>query len=202
VEHLMGRHISFGDVFAGLFDWFTTRAFRLETLDQYAVGYEEEAMRRFLAGEPIDPDIIAPWLDRVAAVTAAGRRMERVHVVTEPLSDYLRFEMDGYRFTVAAGEDVRILPRSVARELELPGEDFWLFDDGPVARMHYDRHGNFLGAELVEEPEVVARYCRWRDVALEAATPYARYVAEYQELRPPTGTSAAELGDGLARPPG
>jgi hypothetical protein len=182
----MGRPVSFGDDFAGLFDWFKVRAFRLEALDQYAVGYEEEAMRRFLAGEPVDPGIIAPWLNRVAAVAAAGRRMERVHVVTEPLSDYLRFEMDGYRFTVAAGEDVRILPRSVARELELPGEDFWLFDDGPVARMHYDRHGTFLGAELVEEPDVVARYCRWRDVALEAATPYARYVAEHQRLRPPT----------------
>jgi hypothetical protein len=35
--------------FAGLLDWFTTRAFRLETLDQYAVGYEEEAIGRFLA---------------------------------------------------------------------------------------------------------------------------------------------------------
>jgi hypothetical protein len=172
----MGRRVSFGDDFAGLFDWFTTRAFRLETLDQYAVGYEEEAIRRFLAGEPLDPGFIAPWLEQVAAATGAGRRMQRVHVVTEPLSDYLRYEMDGYRLTVAAGEDVRIVPRAVARERELPGEDFWLFDDGPVARMHYDRHGAFLGAELVQEPEVIARYCQWRDVALQAATPYARYV--------------------------
>jgi hypothetical protein len=185
----MGRPVSFGDDFAGLFDWFTTRAFRLETLDQYAAGYEEEAIRRFLAGEPLDRGFIAPWLEQVATATGAGRQMQRVHVVTEPLSDYLRYEMDGYRLTVAAGEDVRILPRSVARELELPGEDFWLFDDGPVARMHYDRHSTLLGSELVEEPEVVARYCRWRDVALEAATPYARYVSEHQELRPSRRTS-------------
>jgi hypothetical protein len=178
----MGRPVSFGDDFAGLFDWFATRAFRLETLDQYAADYEEEAVRRFLAGEPLDPGFIAPWLEQVATATGAGRQLQRVHVVTEPLSDYLRFEMDGYRFTVAAGEDVRILPRSVARELELPGEDFWLFDDGPVARMRYDRHGAFLGAELVEEPDVVARYCQGRDVALQAATPFARYVAEHQEL--------------------
>jgi hypothetical protein len=182
----MGRPVSFGDDFAGLFDWFKVRAFRLETLDRYAADYEEEALRRFLAGEPVDPGIIAPWLDRVAAVTAAGRRMERVHVVTEPLSDYLRFEMDGYRFTVAAGEDVRILPRPAARALELPGEDFWLFDDGPVARMHYDRYGSFLGADLVEEPDLVASYTRWRDVALQAATPYVQYVAEHRELRPLT----------------
>jgi hypothetical protein len=57
----MGRPVSFGADFAGLFDWFTVRAFRLETLDRYAADYEEEAMRRFLAGEPIDPGIFAPW---------------------------------------------------------------------------------------------------------------------------------------------
>ena len=51
-DHLMGRSVSFGDDFTGLFDWFTTRAFRLESLDQYAAGYEEEAVRRFLAGQP------------------------------------------------------------------------------------------------------------------------------------------------------
>jgi hypothetical protein len=185
----VGRPVSFGADFAGLFDWFNARAFRLETLDQYAEGYEQEAVERFLAGEPLDPGFIAPWLERVAATTAAGRRMQRVHVVTEPLSDYLRYELDGYRFTVAAGEDVRILPRPQARALGLPHQDFWLFDDGPAARLHYDRQGTFLGAELVEEPAVVADYCRWRDAALEAATPYARYVAEHQELRPLTRTS-------------
>jgi hypothetical protein len=185
----MGRPVSFGDDFAGLFDWFATRAFRLETLDQYAVGYEEEAIGRFLASESVDPGFIAPWLERVAAATGAGRQLQRVHVVTEPLSPYLRYEMDGYRHTVAAGEDVRILPRPQARALELPEEDFWLFDDGPVARMRYDREGAYLAAELIEEPDAVACYCRWRDVALQAATPYARYVEQHQELRPATRTS-------------
>lgn len=185
----MGRPISFGDDFAGLFDCFDTRAFRLETLDRYAAGYEEEAVRRFLAGEPLDPGFIAPWLERLAAVTAAGRQMQRVHVVTEPLSDYLLYEMDGYRFTVDAGEDVRILPRPQARALHLPEQDFWLFDDGPVALMHYDQEGTFLGAELIEEPDMVARYRRWRDAALQAATPYALYVAEHEELRPLTRMS-------------
>jgi hypothetical protein len=71
----------------------------------------------------------------------------------------------------------------------LPEEDFWLFDDGPVARMRYDEQGSFLGAELVDEPDQVARYCEWREVALQAATPYHQYVAEHPELRPATRTS-------------
>ena len=100
----MGRPVSFGDDSAGLFDWFTTRAFRLETLDQYAVGYEEEAIRRFLAGKPLDRGFIAPWLEHVATATGAGRQMQRVHVVTEPLGDYLRYEIDGYQYSVRSCE--------------------------------------------------------------------------------------------------
>jgi hypothetical protein len=138
-----------------------------------------------LAGQPVDPGFIAAWLEQVATATSAGRQMQRVHVVTEPLSDYLRYEMDGYRHSLAAGEDVRILPRPMARALAIPEQDFWLFDDGPVARMHYDEQGRFFCAELIEEPDVVARYCRWRNLAWEAATPYARYVVQRQARRPP-----------------
>jgi len=35
----------------------------------------------------------------------------------------------------------------------------------------------FLGAELVYDPEDVARHERWIDVAQEHAVPYAQYVA-------------------------
>jgi hypothetical protein len=118
--------------------------------------------------------------------------MQLVHVVSELLSHYLRYEMDGYCHTVAADEDVRILSRPQARALELPEEDFWLFDDGPVTRMRYDREGAFLGAELAKEPDVVGRYCRWRDVALQAATPYAWYVEQHQGV----ATSHADVPEG------
>jgi len=177
----MGRPVSFGEDFAGIFDWFGESAFRLETLDHYAMAYEEEAVQRFLAGEPGDTTYIAGWLERVAAARDVGRRMQRVHVVTEPLSDYLRFEITGYRLNVEAGEDVRILPRHRTAGLELPDHDFWLFDDRQVVRMHYDGEGAFLGAELVEDPGAGKRYCASRDIALGAASPYDRYVAEHQE---------------------
>jgi hypothetical protein len=177
----MGRAISFGEDFAGIFDWFAESAFRLETLDHYAMAYEEAAVQRFLAGEPRDTTYIAGWLDRVSAARDAGRRMQRVHVVTEPLSDYLRFEITGYRLNVEAGEDVRILPRRASEGLDLPDHDFWLFDDRQVVRMRYDGEGAFLGAELVEDPRAAARYCTWREAALAAAIPYDRYVAERRE---------------------
>jgi hypothetical protein len=177
----MGRPVSFGEDFAGIFDWFRESAFRLETLDHYAMPYEEEAVQRFLAGEPGDTTYIAGWLRRVADALDAGGRMQRVHVVTEPLSDYLRFEISGYRLNVEAGEDVRILPRRAAGALALPDHDFWLFDGQQVVRMRYDPRGAFVGAELVDDSGAAARYGAWRDAALSVAIPYDRYAAEHRE---------------------
>ena len=177
----MGRAVSFGEDFAGIFDWFAESAFRLEILDHYAMAYEEEAVQRFLAGEPRDTTYIAGWLERVAAARDAGRRMQRVHVVTEPLSDYLRFEITGYRLNVEAGEDVRILPRRTTDGLDLPDHDFWLFDDRQVVRMRYDGNGAFLGAELADDQGSAERYRAWRDATAGAAVPYDRYIAERHE---------------------
>lgn len=177
----MGRPVSFGDDFAGIFDWFRASAFRLETLDHYAMEYEEEAVQRFLAGEPRDTTYIAGWLERVQAAVGAGRRMQRVHMVSEPLSDYLRFEITGYRLNVQAGEDVRILPRQASADLDLPDHDFWLFDSRQVVCMRYDGQGAFLGAELVDDPGAADRYGAWREAALAAAVSYDHYVTEHQD---------------------
>jgi hypothetical protein len=41
----------------------------------------------------------------------AGRTQQRVHVVTEPLTDYLAYELTWeYGLHAAAGEDIRIIP--------------------------------------------------------------------------------------------
>ena len=177
----MARPVSFGEDFSGIFDWFGQSAFRLETLDHYAMEYEEEAVQRFLAGEPRDTSYIDGWLQRVRAAVGGGRRVQRVHVVSEPLSDYLRFEITGYRLNVEAGEDVRILPRQATAGLDLPDHDFWLFDDHQVVCMRYDGEGAFLGAEQIDDPGAAARYGAWREAALGAAIPYDRYVAEHRE---------------------
>ncbi|WP_343240512.1 DUF6879 family protein [Streptomyces sp. SID14515] len=70
-----------------------------------------------------------PWLDVVAAATARGVSMRRLRIVSEPLSDYTRYEYDGTFTNVAAGEDMRWLPRSAARDLLLPALDGWIMDD-------------------------------------------------------------------------
>src|SRR6266568_97720 len=106
-----------GREFDQLFATFERTARRLATRDRYSVPAEQEPFQRFLGGLRDDPDYRArrePWFASVRTVTAARKRRQRVRVVPEPLTDYLRFELSICKDNVAAGEDVRYLPRTRA----------------------------------------------------------------------------------------
>lgn len=157
---------------------FRESAFRLESLDNYAVGPENEPFRRFLAGQPQEPDWHKPWQDFVRRSLDEGKTMARVHVVTEPLSDYLRFEVTcGYPLSVDAGEDVRIIRRPVRSPVALPGHDFWMFNDSDVVVMDYDENGHFHGGETVSDIGEIAFYRRIRDVTMQHSIPLDDYLA-------------------------
>lgn len=109
----MGRRIT--DVtsaeFDALFTGFEHTAYRLETLQAYDVSYEEEPYRAFLAGHPQPRDPAkSQWVSMIGDAVRAGKVFQRVHVVREPLTDYLRYELGwSYPPNVEAGEEIRIL---------------------------------------------------------------------------------------------
>ncbi|MDA3647992.1 hypothetical protein LZ318_22665 [Saccharopolyspora indica] len=161
-----------GAEFDRLFRSFRNTAFRLETQGVYREPIEDEPLRRFLNGEPPDDEWLAPWTDNVRIATSEGRRFQRVRVLTEPLTDYLRFEMDlALRANLPAGEQIRSLSISAAAALGLPlGTDFWMFDDDQVGVMHFGERG-MLGLEMITDPAEIEQYRRWRDQAWNDAAP-------------------------------
>jgi hypothetical protein len=157
---------------------FRRSAFRLELLDKYVAANEAEPFRRFLNGEPHNPAWREPWAQFVRESVRDGKRMARVHVVREPLSDYLKFELTrAYPANVTAGEDVRILEISQYPELSPPSRDFWLFDERNAAVMDYDQDGNFLGADATSDPALVGYYLHVRDLTVNLSVPLADYLA-------------------------
>ncbi|MGW5880321.1 DUF6879 family protein [Nocardiopsis terrae] len=170
--------------FNRLFEECHYTAFRLETLQVYDVGYEEEAFRRFLAdGEVIATSSHQEW----TRIVGSGRHFRRVHVVTEPLTDYLRFEcVWAYRSSVRAGEDVNILPISEGSWPEgIPQSDYWLFDSERLVRMNYAQDGTMLTPELVTDPDEIVRANAVRDRALHLATPFTEYEKHFDtDMRP------------------
>jgi hypothetical protein len=157
---------------------FRRSAYRLELLDEYDSPSARIRVARFLAGQPDDAEVRADWDHGVDDARRAGKKMQRVHVITKPLTDYLRFELAFYRGSVLAGEDIRILPGDLATGLDLPGFDYWLFDEERAAVMYYGDHGTWRHAEIVTEPSFIADCCRWRAQALSRAIPLGDYMAE------------------------
>jgi hypothetical protein len=168
-----------------LFLGFEYTAFRLETFQTYDAVYEAEEFRRFLAGEPHGGfDEQDSWLREVSERVAQGKRYQRVHVVTEPLSDYLRFECAwGYAFTTQAGEEVRILSVSEGTwPGDIPQRDYWLFDSARLLEMHYTPAGGFVCAQLNEDPVAVVEANRLRDRTLHQSVPYQEFAADFDEF--------------------
>lgn len=163
----------YADAFPSLF---TRSAFRLEQLDHYRSLVEEDPFARYRRGQPDDLAWRRPWLDLVAAAVAAGKTMSRVHVVTEPWSDYVAFELTvTYPPAIPVGEDIRIVPRG---QVQLVDHDFWLTDEpGTVARMLYTLNGQWTGVDLTDEPTIVDQYRAVAGVALAASMPLDTYLA-------------------------
>jgi uncharacterized protein DUF6879 len=161
--------------FGALWDAFQHAAFKFEVRDRYNVPSEHESLSRFLAGRP-DPDrATRPWLAKMRTATGEGKRVERVRVVSEPHSDYVRWLLSGTPLNAAAGEDIRYLPRHLAAGLDLPGHDFALFDSSRLVLLNFDSDDRPLQHELVTDPGTVLRHCQWREAAWHHAVPFEQY---------------------------
>lgn len=151
-------------------------AWRLEVRDNYDDPDEADDIRKFIAGEPLDESWMDDWTGLILRRTLGGQRIGRVRVVSEPWSDYTRFGLNLSRLNVAAGEDIRYLPRDLAKELELPEYDFWLLDSSKMCILRHDEHDGLLGADIINDPKVVVEHAYFRDVAQRYATPRAEYI--------------------------
>ncbi len=167
-------------------DWFTAferDAFRLETLDDYSQSGGVDAYQAFLAGEE-QPESYksSSWLTTVGNATAAGKRMYRVHILSRPLTVYLRFELSwGYRRNMSAGEEFFILDTTEQQNPIPDAPDFWLFDDRAAGVMSYDGAGKYLGSELLEEDDRLTTFRNYRDTALAQAVPFTEWWAQHGE---------------------
>ncbi|MEV6825827.1 DUF6879 family protein [Amycolatopsis sp. NPDC051102] len=142
----------------------------------YAMPAERSNIDLFLSGGERPAGHNAAWHGRIEPIVASGRIVQRAKVIRRPLTDYLRYQRAwSIPGNIAAGEDYRMVDIT-EDDWGLPDQDFWLFDDATVVHLDYHLDGTFAGAELVEEPDL-ARYCRWRDVALSHGVPFGEWDA-------------------------
>jgi uncharacterized protein DUF6879 len=150
-------------------------AVHMEMRDAYTP--QDPDYRRWLAGDHFDPaDRWPEWIETVRAIVERGVVVRRARIVSEPVTDYIRYEHAlTDRLNIASGELVRWLPRSKASDLALPGNDFWVFDDRLVLFNHFAGDGSSGDKELREEPHVVRHCLAAFEAVWERATPHEEY---------------------------
>jgi Family of unknown function (DUF6879) len=164
------------DEFDELLRSFERSAFRLETRDSYALGYERAEFERFLAGTPTPPpevDWWRPWLKQLARFAHEHKRIGRVRVLAEPPTDYQQWEMWAGSWHAQAGERIRYMPRSRALRIGLPlDHDWWLLDNERLIIMEFTDSGEIKSKTLVTGvDEEIDRCILWRNLAVRNATP-------------------------------
>lgn len=174
----MGESLT-GEQMQDMLQSFEHTAFRLETRDVYVEETEEAPFQQFLAGEADDYAWMAPWDRLVRDAAAAGRRFARVRVVSEPLSDYVRWSLHVARVNTAAGEDIRYLTRPRADELDLPDEDYWLFDSTHACVFRFGDDGRIIGRDHVTDAAAIVQRNHWRDAAWHHAVRWEEFAAAH-----------------------
>jgi hypothetical protein len=156
---------------------FRRSAFRLETLALYQVPQEAEWFAEWRRSSKL-PELTPEndsWLELVAEARQHGRQIQRVHLITPPLTDYLRFEFALQAASVACGEDCRVADQTEHPELAGVDADFWLFDDQAAVVLDYDYEGRFLQASARDDAR---RYCELRDRVMDCSVSLKEYLAK------------------------
>lgn len=161
------------------FTTFKREALHMEMRDVYAVPDEAERLALFLERGYRDHEAEAeerrPWMDLIRKAIEDGKVFRRVRIVSEPVTDYIRYEWDGASVNVEAGEQIRWLPRRLASSIALPGNDFWVFDGSTVAFTVFTGEGDVLERQLTTDPAAVQLCKSAFEAAWSIAIPHSEY---------------------------
>ncbi|MBC3844691.1 hypothetical protein GXW82_44340 [Streptacidiphilus sp. 4-A2] len=157
----------------------TRSAVHLEMRDSYGIAAEAAQFEEFKRSGAVDDDPGSEnwsgWVSQVREAVGRGVKVRRARIVSEPVTDYIRYEHAGTVVNLAAGELVRWLPRRRASGIALPGNDFWLFDGTVVRFNHFTGDGASGGPEVCEDPAVTKLCARAFEAVWDRAIPHEQY---------------------------
>ncbi|WUO80506.1 hypothetical protein OG436_14320 [Streptomyces caniferus] len=165
--------------FDELLDSAQESAVHLEMRDWYAAAGEQEDFALFRAGTwTLDNgrSMLADWLSLVERTVKRGVVVRRARVVSEPVTEYIKYEHALSPLNIEAGEQVRWLPRRRASDISLPGNDFWLIDGKAVLFNHFTGDGQISTPKTFTHEASVASLCGTAfEYVWERATPHDQY---------------------------
>ena len=163
--------------FAELLAACTSSAVHLEIHDVHRTS--DVAYQTWLAGQADLPASVLQYrayTDEVVAAVRRGVSVRRARIISEPASEYVRWEhWLTEPVNVAAGEQVRWLPRRLASTLAVPGNPYWVFDDGLVRFTLFGGDGEVQGSQYSDDAGVVEACQSAFEAVWQLAIPHQDY---------------------------
>lgn len=94
----------------------------------------------------------------------------RIHVVEEPYSPYLEWEIEYYKLVniPLGGEEVYLVKKENLSPIIIPG-DFMIFDDEMVANSHYNNAGKLISMDFYNKGEDIRLFLKLKKFLLARA---------------------------------
>nr|WP_229871864.1 DUF6879 family protein [Streptomyces longisporoflavus] len=146
--------------------------------DTYGVDEEAGTVAAWRASGQVpahDSDFWRPWVGLVQRTVARGVEVRRVRVVSEPVTQYIRFEHAITPTNLHAGEQVRWLPRARASHLMLPGNDFWLIDDRIIRFNIFSGDGQAVEPQASTDHQVIKQCADAFETVWELGTEHTQF---------------------------
>ncbi|GGK15312.1 hypothetical protein GCM10010124_04950 [Pilimelia terevasa] len=148
----------------------------LELRDSYGVADENEALRAWQRGEEYQLQGLDSLCQFFGDLAARGRVLQRVKVVSEPLSDYQQWSLNVSRRVARSGEEIRVVNRKVVATLLVPPADFYVLDGTRALFLHHDGNGGTGTFSITDDRSVVLRCIDSFSAVWDAAAPLDSYL--------------------------
>jgi hypothetical protein len=172
-EYEKGRHRHGEPTFEALLKSAERSAVHLEARDTYDAS--DPAFQKWL----IDGDTsfnFDGWIELIGKAVERGVRMRRLRIVSEPVSDYIRWEHAISYGNVQAGEDLRWLPRHLAYDLPAPLADYWMFDQRIISYNYTGGDGTDTNKlDFVTDPRKIIPIVGMFEMLWERSIPHVDY---------------------------
>ena len=152
--------------------------FRLETLQKYNVQEDLILFQKWKKNKLDVNSVFSAWFKNLKKTKQKGVKIQRVRVASLPISEYLKYEIDIWKYSQRYGEQIYFLDvknfNRIKKQVDFKIEDFWMFDDEKIVLFHY-RKGNLIKEELVSKDKI-KNYKDLKNMLLKHVVPMSYFI--------------------------
>lgn len=156
--------------------------FKLEVLQDYSAEDAGSSLDAWLAGDRersiqlMKEGADNSWVKSCQAKTKAGARLIRVHIIAEPPTPYLEWELEHYRQVnmPLCREEVYVVQKSELSDIYLPAGDLMIFDNKKAVVNVYNEDG-YMTEQSFYEGKDIQPFLSLKEVTTTIGKPFNNF---------------------------